>query len=170
MKWISPFGHLRIEACLPAPRSLSQATTSFLASYCQGIHRMHLFTWPYNLSQHIKKSRTVICAGDAIYHFTNSKLLKSGVPLYKRHNIIQEVLALYSILYPLFLIVELVGPGRLELPTSPLSGVRSNQLSYGPACQKPLSDVVEPGGIEPPTLCLQSRRSPSWAMAPRCRG
>ena len=27
---------------------------------------------------------------------------------------------------------RLVGPGRFELPTSPLSGVRSNQLSYGP--------------------------------------
>ena len=31
---------------------------------------------------------------------------------------------------------EVVGLGRLELPTSPLSGVRSNQLSYKPiACQ-----------------------------------
>ena len=28
--------------------------------------------------------------------------------------------------------VRLVGLGRLELPTSPLSGVRSNQLSYRP--------------------------------------
>ena len=27
---------------------------------------------------------------------------------------------------------KMVGPGRLELPTSRLSGVRSNQLSYGP--------------------------------------
>ncbi len=27
---------------------------------------------------------------------------------------------------------SVVGPGRFELPTSPLSGVRSNQLSYGP--------------------------------------
>ena len=27
---------------------------------------------------------------------------------------------------------ELVGPGRFELPTLRLSGVRSNQLSYGP--------------------------------------
>jgi hypothetical protein len=27
---------------------------------------------------------------------------------------------------------EMVGPGRLELPTSRLSGVRSNHLSYGP--------------------------------------
>jgi hypothetical protein len=36
--WVSPFGHLRIDACLPAPRSLSQATTSFIASQRQGIH------------------------------------------------------------------------------------------------------------------------------------
>jgi hypothetical protein len=28
---------------------------------------------------------------------------------------------------------QLVGPGRLELPTSRLSGVRSNHLSYGPS-------------------------------------
>src|SRR6056297_2867213 len=28
--------------------------------------------------------------------------------------------------------VEMVGLGRFELPTSPLSGVRSNQLSYRP--------------------------------------
>ena len=26
----------------------------------------------------------------------------------------------------------MVGPGRIELPTSPLSGVRSSQLSYRP--------------------------------------
>ncbi len=31
---------------------------------------------------------------------------------------------------------EVVGPGRLELPTLRLSGVRSNHLSYGPAAQK----------------------------------
>ena len=32
---------------------------------------------------------------------------------------------------------ELVGPGRLELPTSRLSGVRSNHLSYGPSWNTP---------------------------------
>src|SRR5690606_19584942 len=32
-RWVSPFGHPRIKACLPAPRGLSQATTSFIASY-----------------------------------------------------------------------------------------------------------------------------------------
>ncbi len=30
---------------------------------------------------------------------------------------------------------RMVGPGRLELPTSRLSGVRSNQLSYGPGAR-----------------------------------
>ena len=40
---VSPFGHLRIKACLPTPRSFSQATTSFIACDRQGIHHMHLF-------------------------------------------------------------------------------------------------------------------------------
>ena len=40
---VSPFGYLRINAHLPAPRSLSQAVTSFIAYHCQGIHHMHLF-------------------------------------------------------------------------------------------------------------------------------
>ena len=39
---VSPFGHLRINACLPAPRSFSQAATSFIACDRQGIHHMHL--------------------------------------------------------------------------------------------------------------------------------
>ena len=32
---------------------------------------------------------------------------------------------------------EMVGLGRFELPTSPLSGVRSNQLSYRPMLAAP---------------------------------
>jgi hypothetical protein len=39
---VSPFGHLRIIACLPAPRSFAQAATSFIACDRQGIHHMHL--------------------------------------------------------------------------------------------------------------------------------
>jgi hypothetical protein len=38
-QWVSPFGNLRIKACLAAPRSLSQLTTSFIAFLCLGIHR-----------------------------------------------------------------------------------------------------------------------------------
>ena len=44
---------------------------------------------------------------------------------------------------------SLVGLGRLELPTSPLSGVRSNQLSYRPIQFKP-------------KLCEHSRRTPLY--------
>ena len=47
-RWVSPFGYLRIKAYLPAPRSFSQAITSFIAYHCQGIHHMLLFTWLYN--------------------------------------------------------------------------------------------------------------------------
>ena len=41
-QWVSPFGHLRIKARLPAPRSFSQATTPFFACDRQGIHHVHL--------------------------------------------------------------------------------------------------------------------------------
>ena len=41
---VSPFGNPRIKAYLPAPRSLSQAITSFVACNRQGIHHMHLVT------------------------------------------------------------------------------------------------------------------------------
>ncbi len=35
---VSPFGHPRINARLPTPQGLSQAPTSFIGSWCQGIH------------------------------------------------------------------------------------------------------------------------------------
>ncbi len=50
----------------------------------------------------------------------------------------------FWLLYSSFL--GLVGLGRIELPTSPLSGVRSSQLSY-----RPKSNLVELVGIEPAT-------------------
>src|SRR6185312_9740109 len=42
--WVSPFGHPRITARLPTPQGLSQAPTSFIGSWCQGIHRVPLKT------------------------------------------------------------------------------------------------------------------------------
>jgi hypothetical protein len=39
---VSPFGHPRISARLPAPRGFSQAPTSFIGSWCQGIHHAPL--------------------------------------------------------------------------------------------------------------------------------
>ena len=45
---VSLFGDPRIEACLPAPRGLSQVTTSFIGSWCLGIHRLPLVACHYH--------------------------------------------------------------------------------------------------------------------------
>ena len=44
---VSLFGNPRIEARLPAPRGLSQVTTSFIGSWCLGIHRLPLVACCY---------------------------------------------------------------------------------------------------------------------------
>ena len=46
---VSPFGNPRITVRLPTPRGLSQAPTSFIGSWCQGIHRAPLLTWSQSL-------------------------------------------------------------------------------------------------------------------------
>src|SRR5690606_5215755 len=53
---------------------------------------------------------------------------------------------------PSFSIEKLVGLGRFELPTSPLSGVRSNQLSYRPIklCVGLLPVGNRPAAPQPP--------------------
>ena len=48
---------------------------------------------------------------------------------------------------------KMVGLGRVELPTSPLSGVRSNQLSYRPVFERP--HFREPGGSYKPYSVLK---------------
>ena len=52
---------------------------------------------------------------------------------------------------------NLVGLGRFELPTSPLSGVRSNQLSYSPKKQIIRTDGVDLNCRLHPTLYPHSR-------------
>ncbi|CAL9432658.1 hypothetical protein SUDANB106_02107 [Streptomyces sp. enrichment culture] len=49
---VSPFGHPRITARLTAPRGLSRPPTSFIGSWCQGIHRAPLKTWPIDARVH----------------------------------------------------------------------------------------------------------------------
>ena len=44
---VSLFGDPRIGARLPTPRGLSQVTTSFVGSWCQGIHRLPLVACCY---------------------------------------------------------------------------------------------------------------------------
>ena len=42
--WVSPFGHLWLKCVLSAHHSFSQTYTSFIASNCQGIHRIRFVT------------------------------------------------------------------------------------------------------------------------------
>jgi hypothetical protein len=49
LRWVSPFGNPRFIAWLAAPRGLSQPPTSFIGSWCQGIHRAPLLTCYTNL-------------------------------------------------------------------------------------------------------------------------
>ena len=60
--WVSPFGHPRITARLTAPRGLSQPPTSFIGSWCQGIHRAPLTTWPHKNTAHPPPEGSA-CAG-----------------------------------------------------------------------------------------------------------
>ena len=50
---VSPFGNPRITARLTAPRGLSQPPTSFIGSWCQGIHRAPLLTCPQNFDARV---------------------------------------------------------------------------------------------------------------------
>ncbi len=91
---------------------------------------------------------------------------------------------------------KLVGPGRVELPTSRLSGVRSNHLSYGPPFRKdagfpmpeaggadrsgeagsglrPRRKRNEDGGVPPNGPVIsgpESKKSNSRSPAPGCPG
>ena len=54
---VSPFGNPRIKAQSAAPRGLSQPPTSFFGSWCQGIHRAPLLTWPQRCSRPLCSSQ-----------------------------------------------------------------------------------------------------------------
>jgi len=65
----------------------------------------------------------------------------------------------------------MVGLGRLELPTSRLSGVRSNQLSYRPDCCLKIIDVMRRAEPHPKALlwngpCGSAGRE-AWTAATR---
>ena len=75
-RWVPPFRNLRIKANLPAPRSLSQAITSFVAYHCQGIHHVLLFTWPYNFDFSPLFSRNVC----QVFHLTRYAVSSNIVP------------------------------------------------------------------------------------------
>ncbi len=58
----------------------------------------------------------------------------------------------------------MVGPGRFELPTSPLSGVRSNQLSYGPELSSVIGTASLKSALRQPPPFEEERET--WAAMP----
>ena len=54
---VTPFGNPRIKTRLPTPLGLSQVTTSFIGSWCQGIHRSHLVACQKNNNKIYKDAR-----------------------------------------------------------------------------------------------------------------
>ena len=54
---VSPFGNPRITVWLSTTRGLSQIPTSFFGSWCQGIHRVPLLTWPQRCSRPLCSSQ-----------------------------------------------------------------------------------------------------------------
>ena len=77
--WVSPFRNLRIKAYLPAPRSLSQAITSFVACNRQGIHHMLLVTWPYNFDFSFEKSALQDAKTGKVFHLTRYAVMRFGI-------------------------------------------------------------------------------------------
>lgn len=78
---VSPFGNPRIKAWLTAPRGLSWPPTSFIGSWCQGIHRAPLKTWPQRCSRPLCNSQTTHSTHPT--NPTNSRIGKTGLPTHK---------------------------------------------------------------------------------------
>ena len=95
---------------LASSRSLSQLTTSFFAYFRQGIHTHALSS--LTIKSILNTDVLSLCASA----FTCSKCPS----IFNCQRSIQQSRLV-------------VGLGRIELPTSPLSGVRSSQLSYRPS-------------------------------------
>jgi len=155
---------------LAASRSLSQLIASFFAFLRQGIHTHALSSLTIKSTSHTTLcARYVLCAYlcsaigrpprkppgpdctgcryicPSIFNCQRSvsgRIRKSGLGIHDR-----PPRGACHVPISGFRLLSLVGLGRIELPTSPLSGVRSSQLSYRPKS----SILVELVGIEPAT-------------------
>ena len=121
---------------LAASRSFSQLTTSFIACLRLGIHTHALSSLtikstlrtPLCTTRYSQRFALLTCVLVMPVNILLSKIERRetrGPPIPFREPPPR------SFLFPL------VGLGRIELPTSPLSGVRSSQLSYRPGPPQP---------------------------------
>ena len=120
-----------------SPRSLSQLITSFIAYWCQGIHRTPLVAWS-NSSCYISNIYKVYIR---LLQLSNIIQLSKNTPP-KRKNVCtrqstfgrhfrSHISNFKSEIH--FRSTKMVGVTGVEPVTSSLSGMRSNQLSYTPA-------------------------------------
>ena len=86
---------------------------------------------PASRLKSLQKRRLRLRSGRSEYRFGGADRDRTGDPLLAKQVLSQLS---YS---PTEGAAKMVGLGRVELPTSPLSGVRSNQLSYRPALRAP---------------------------------
>ena len=62
------------QSVLPAPRDLSQVTTSFIASVCQGIHREPFVAWPINLSNAYRRWKQILMLSSSTFASDKNKI------------------------------------------------------------------------------------------------
>ena len=140
--WYMSFSHMdcsiRISAglcSLTTRRSFSQLTTSFFGSQCQGIRPALLLALPF-----VRFEFSLIhCSFFTRLIFLNRVVSLDCISSYFSYSIFKFP---FSILFQEQKLTDnslsinfhswLVGTSGLEPPTSRLSGVRSNHLSYAP--------------------------------------
>ena len=147
---------------LAIPRSFSQLTTSFFGSWCQGIHPALLLAWPLCLVLLFE-----LC----------SSFEKFILKLFPQHFIVVEYFQcfphLHYFLISLFnfqgtslwrklFIFFMVGTSGLEPPTSRLSGVRSNHLSYAPISSGGDEEDRTPDPLRARQVLSQLSYTPVW--------
>ena len=125
------------QSLLTAPRSLSQSTTSFIASQCQGIHQMPLLYLIRATSQKAQRTKPLNFSWHRLAYFK-----RVYVSLINQDDL--------AIIRQNFFTMSL---------NQPLIPIRYSTIKHMPC-------MVEVTGIEPTTSCVQSRRSPSWATPP----
>ena len=117
--------------CAPT-RSLSQLITSFIGSWCQGIHHAPFVAWPIFiwLFFHNQNSVLTIFQVKTIQSFFQSFAfnITKNISWLTSQYVWSYILSFYM----QFSKNIMVGLNGLEPSTSRLSGVRSNQLSYRP--------------------------------------
>ena len=127
---------------LAPPRGLSQRATSFIASRRQGIHQMPLLRSPRpspgTTSAPEPERPSIPCQRSTAPGSPGSDRTRPRTGNLPHATLLDP---LHDVQTPTatrpITAIGLVGPGRIERPTSPLSGVRSDLLSYGPGPTTP---------------------------------